>query len=249
MTWLRRLWRLSLLALFMLLGVVLTLALLPAMRDGIPGERVKRTRQWWYRRVLWILHVDVEVSGKPLGQPALWVANHISWLDIPLLGSLGPVGFLSKAEIRHWPVIGWLAASTGTLFIDRGGRGASQAAARCIAEHIGHGHSILVFPEGGTSRGETVGRFHARLFAPAIDRGLWVQPVALRYFQADGGAHRKLPFVDRQPFFSNLWAVLGERRVLAKVAFAEPIDGGAYDERRPLAGLAHARVLEAFERM
>ncbi len=249
MTLLRRLWRLLLLALLLLVGIVLTLLLFTDMRDGIPGDRVKRTRQWWYRRLLRILHVEIDVAGQPVDRPALWVANHISWLDIPLLGSLAPVGFLSKAEIRHWPVIGWLAESTGTLFIERGGRGASQAAARYIAEHIEHGHSILVFPEGKTTRGGTVERFHARLFAPAIDHGLLVQPVALRYFHANGEAHRTLPFVDRQPFFSNLWTVLGERRIVAKVTFAAPLVGRDFSERRPLAEQAHAEVLEAFERM
>ena len=246
---LRRLWRLLLMALFLLLGVLLTLAMLPGMHDGVPGERVKRVRQWWYRRLLRIIHVDIDVTGRPVDEPALWVANHISWLDIPLLGSLGPVGFLSKAEIRQWPVIGWLAASTGTLFIERGGRNASQTAARYIAEHIEQGHSILVFPEGKTTRGVTVERFHARLFAPAIDRGLTVQPAAVRYFHADGSIHETLPFVDRQPFLSNLWTVLGEKRVVARVAFPAAVSGRDFAERRPLAEHVHAEVLRAFEAM
>ncbi len=246
----RRIWRLLQLVLLLLIGVGLTLALLPNMRKGgIPGERIKMARQWWYRRVLRILHVDVGVTGSPVAAPALWVANHISWLDIPLLGSLGPVGFLSKAEIRQWPVIGWLAASTGTLFIERGGRNASQTAARQIAAHIEQGHSILVFPEGKTTSGGTVERFHARLFAPAVDSGLTVQPVALCYFHPDGRVHDRLPFVDRESFFRNLWTILGERRVVAKVTFPAAMSGAEFDERRPLAEQAHAAVLAAFEAM
>ena len=246
---LRRLWRLVLLLSYLLLGVVLTLLMLSDMHDGIPGERVQKTRQWWYRRLLRALRVETEVVGKPVEQSALWVANHISWLDIPLLGSLATVGFLSKAEIRHWPVIGWLAGSTGTLFIERGGKNASQTAARYIAEHIHKGHSILVFPEGKTTRGETVERFHARLFAPAIDGGLMVQPVAIRYFHEDGNTHQTLPFVDGQAFFSNLWAVLGEKGILARVVFLPPVDASEYGERRPLAERVYAEVLEAFDKI
>lgn len=247
MTLLRRLWRLFLLVLFLLLGGVLTLAMLSDMHDGIPGQRVQKIRRWWYRRVLRVLRVQLRVSGKPIDQPALWVANHISWLDIPLLGSLAPLGFLSKAEIRHWPVIGWLAESTGTLFIERGGKNASQIASRHIAEHISNGHSILVFPEGKTTRGVTVERFHARLFAPAIDHGLMVQPVVIRYVHDNGDNHRTLPFVDGESFFSNLWTVLGERNIQAIVVFLAPVSGAEYSERRPLAERVYAEVLAAFK--
>ena len=242
----RRITRLLLLAGLLLAGVVMTLLLLPDRKNGIPGKWVKTMRQWWYRNVLAILGIELDVRGHPVNQPALWVANHISWLDIPLLGSLAPLGFLSKAEIRKWPVIGWLAASTGTLFINRGGKNASQAAARQIAEHIEQGHSILVFPEAMTTRGVTVKRFHPRLFAAAIDHDLLVQPVAIRYFHSDGTRHESLPFVDNQSFFSNLWHVLGEKRALAEVTFFEPVSGGDHAERRPLADRVHAQVASVF---
>ncbi len=248
MTLLRRLWRLFLLLSFLLLGVLLTLVMLPDMHDGIPGKRVQKIRRWWYQCLLRALKVEIEQVGHPIDQPALWVANHISWLDIPLLGSLGLLGFLSKAEIRHWPVIGWLAGSTGTLFIERGGKNASQIASKYIAEHINRGHSILVFPEGKTTRGATVERFHARLFAPAIDHGLMVQPVVIRYFHDDGKVHQILPFVDHEPFFGNLWKVLGEKRILATVVFLEAVNAADFSERRRLAEHVHAKVLEAFNR-
>jgi 1-acyl-sn-glycerol-3-phosphate acyltransferase len=247
MQMIRRLWRLLSLVVFLLLGGVMTLLLLPDMKHGIPGGRVQKARQWWYRQILRIMGVELVVHGQPADSASLWVSNHISWLDIPLLGSLAPLGFLSKAEIRQWPIIGWLASSTGTLFIERGGKNASQKAARAIAEHINQGHSILVFPEAMTTAGVTVKRFHPRLFAPAIDHALKVQPVAIRYFHDDGSRHERLPFIDQQPFFSNLWTVLGEKRSRAEVTFFPPVDAGQYSERRPLAEHVHAQVLKAFD--
>lgn len=245
---LRRLWRLSALSLLLLLGVLLTLALRFELRNGIPGRKTQRAQRWWYRRVLKILNVRTQVTGRPCEEPALWVANHISWLDIPLLGSLACVGFLSKAEIRDWPVIGWLAASTGTLFIERGNRDASRKAADNIARHILNGHSVLVFPEGKTTPGVTVERFHARMFAPAVDHGLTVQPVALRYFNGAGEPHPRAPFVGGQSFLENIWYLAGERQVIARVTFLPAVDAGKYSERRPLADDVRQMVLEAFEK-
>lgn len=235
----RRLYRLLLLVGLLLWGVLATVAMLPQVKQGIPNQRVQRIRQRWLARVIRVLGIEPVVHGEPMQQPGLWVANHISWADIPLIGSLAPVGFLSKAEIRNWPIIGWLAEHTGTLFIRRGDRKSSLVVTRLLYTHIKQGHSILIFPEGTTSPGDGVRRFHARLFAPAIDAHLFIQPVAIFYRHENGARHQYIPFVDHQPFFANLWRLLGDRRVRAEVYFLPPIQGDRFSDRRSLAEQVH----------
>jgi 1-acyl-sn-glycerol-3-phosphate acyltransferase len=109
----------------------------------------------------------------------LWVSNHV--LDRhPLLGMLTPLSFLSKAEVRHWPVAGWLAEKAGTLFIRRGGGDSQRLRAR--RSPAGAASPLLIFPEGTTTSGRTLRTFHGRLLAGAIDRGV-VQPVAIQYLR------------------------------------------------------------------
>ena len=137
------------------------------------NKKQKVIRQWWLKMVVNIVGLRLQINGeKPDdNESALWVSNHVSWLDIPVIGSEG-VAFLSKAEVRKWPVIGWLGEKGGTVFIQRGGHNASQLASTKIAEKINTGDNILVFPEATTTDGEDVKRFHARIFAPAIDHEL-----------------------------------------------------------------------------
>lgn len=110
-----------------LLGLValgLGLAAWVSLRERLPGADVTPLRQrltrWWLARLCAALPFEVRVSGEAPRQPMLWVANHVSWTDIPLLGALAPLTFLSKAEVRAWPLAGWLAEKAGTLFIQIG---------------------------------------------------------------------------------------------------------------------------------
>ncbi|MGF1546137.1 MAG: lysophospholipid acyltransferase family protein [Thiotrichales bacterium] len=239
---LRRTYRLTLLALHLALGILITLVLAGAARDNPPSAQYQGLRRWFLGRVARLCGLRVSHRGTPLRQPALWVANHVSWLDIPVLGGSGLVGFLSKAEVRRWPVIGWLAARAGTLFIARGGANASTEASSSIARRLAAGHSVVLFPEGTTSNGHSVLRFHARLFAPALEHRLAIQPVALRYLDADGKPHPKVPYIDDQNLLDNLWNILGEPSIAVEVVFAQPlveIDGMA---RKQVATTTHALI-------
>ena len=241
---LRRLHRLPRLALHLLLGVLLNLLYLRHVRDGIPDRRFRRLRRWWLRGVCRHLGLDVRVHGTALASPALWVANHVSWLDIPVVGGQAEVGFLSKAEVRRWPVIGWLAAHSGTLFIQRG-RHTARHVAELIARHIRAGHSVLVFPEARTTRGDEVRRFYPRLFAPAVEHGLPVQPVAIRYLDRHGRPDPAVPFVGEQSFLGNLWRVAGRPRLRVELHFLPPLAGDGFGERRALAEAAERAVRAA----
>jgi 1-acyl-sn-glycerol-3-phosphate acyltransferase len=99
----------------------------------------------------------------------LWVSNHVSWTDIPLLGALQPLSFLSKAEVRDWPVAGWLAHKGGTQFIRRGAGDSSQVGQQ-LTRHLQQGHHLLIFPEGTTTDGLALRTFHGRLLSSARQR-------------------------------------------------------------------------------
>ncbi|HGG60793.1 MAG TPA: 1-acyl-sn-glycerol-3-phosphate acyltransferase [Gammaproteobacteria bacterium] len=227
--------RLGLLALLLVLGLLLALAMLGDFRNGVPGRGLQGARRCWLRCVVRAVGVSPRRHGEPVNEPALWVANHISWLDIPVIGSVARVGFLSKAEVGRWPVIGFLARRGGTLFIERGRRNAADGVARLIARHIQGGHSVLVFPEGTTTPGQDVRRFHARLLGPAIEHDFIVQPVALRYRDARHRPSEAVPFVDGVTLMQSVWRTLTAKNLVVDIDFLPPLRGRDFEERKKLA--------------
>lgn len=233
---LRRLWRLGRVVTHIGMGFVLALWL-GAWRDP-HRARVRDAASGWLAQLLSILAVQVTVEGQPHRGPGLWVSNHVSWLDIPVLGSVVPVHFLSKAEVRDWPLIGALAAAAGTLFIRRGSGDSRQRVGE-IAGHLGAGRPVLIFPEGTTTEGVSVGRFHPRLFEAASLAGVPVQPVSLRYGQ--DAPDTRLAFIGDDAFHSHLWQLLLRDHIEVRLTFLAPIDPAGL-ERDTLAGLARERV-------
>lgn len=213
----------------------------------VPRHRplVRRAARWWLARLTRVLRVEASVVGTPVRQPALYVSNHVSWLDIPVLGGLTGVHFLSKAEVGEWPLIGPLATAAGTLYIRRG-HGQVRERARQIGEHIACGRPVLVFPEGTTTDGRDVRGFHAPLFSAACDGGHPVQPVAIRYLDERGGLHPWVPFIGEDEFTGHLWRLLGAGPIRVEVHFLPaiglPVHGAGSADHRELAARAHAAV-------
>jgi 1-acyl-sn-glycerol-3-phosphate acyltransferase len=185
--------------------------------------------RWWYRRLLRCLDVSVQADGAVAGTTLL-VANHISWLDIPVIGSQGNMRFLSKAEVRRWPLIGWMSELAGTVFIARGANRVGDVI-EGVCTRIQAGQPVVIFPEGTTSDGRHVRRFHPRLFAICQQTGLSVQPVALRY-----GSGREpdpvAPFVGDDTLAAHLWRLLRHPGLDVRVSFLTPIPVAALDRRR-----------------
>lgn len=208
----------------------------------------KKVRQWWLAKVVSIVGLDLKIKGDiPQGaNSALWVSNHVSWLDIPVVGSAG-VAFLAKSEIRKWPMIGWLGEKSGTVYIQRGGENASQKASAKIAENIHLEDSVLVFPEGTTTDGKDVRHFHPRIFAPALDHNLRVQPVAICYLDSDGNSHPNVAWQD-ESFLSNVFKILGESTIQAELSFLPMLEADGYSERKHLATHAYNQIREVVKR-
>ena len=235
-------WRAGRLGLHLLAGALLTeLFHRSPGSDGKHGPD-QHLVEWWHRRLCRVIGLDLQVRGTPAGGGVLLVANHVSWLDIPVLGSLCRTGFLSKAEVRQWPVVGWMAAAAGTAFIRRGGHQASDIRGQ-LAARITAGGRVALFPEGTTTEGAGVGPFYPRLFAAALDANAPVQPVAIRYFSGET-LDPVAPFVGDESFGRHLWRVLGHRIDRVEVVFCPPLQP-PHGDRRRLAEAARSAIASA----
>lgn len=212
------------------------------LNDAVRLEQARA----WLGGAAPVLGVRVRVQGLdrvadlPPGG-SLWLPNHVSWLDIPLLGGLcdGTV-FLAKSEIRRWPVIGRLAKLGGTEFIERG-RG-SEAASEAVANGLAHGRQIVVFAEGTTTDGHMVRRFHARLLGPAVQMERPVVPIALRYYDSQGQRTKAPAFIDNENLWPSLWRVLSFEGLEARIDVLEPIYPQSGETRSEIARRAHHAV-------
>lgn len=169
-------------------------------------------RQWlikhWSRVLLRCCGVKVVYKGEPKREGAvLWVANHVSWVDIFVMDSVRAVSFIAKSDIRKWPLVGWLVAGAGTLFIERGRRHAVRAVGKQMSERFARGEAVGLFPEGTTSTGLDVGAFHSSLFEPALRAGVDIQPIAL-IFRRHGERCTRYAYVGDQSLIHNGWLLL-----------------------------------------
>lgn len=200
-----------------LLGLVL-LVLTGGLWDN--GNRVlKATKRWWLFRITRLLGMEIEVIGTLPEKSAtgtLFVSNHVSWTDIPVIGGLAQINFLSKAEVKKWPLVGHLANGTGTLFIQRGSGDANRVA-RQIADYLRDGRSVLFFPEGTSSDGRSLLRFHRKLFHACEHVETNVCPVVIQYSVA-GLDHNPVAFIGDDEFTRHIWNLLTYPRIKVTVA-------------------------------
>ena len=171
-------------------------------------------------------------------------ANHVSWLDIFVINPLYPCRFVAKAEIRAWPMLGWLSAKAGTIYISRGNRRDLRHIFKGLVDKLDAGERIGFFPEGTTASQGRLLSFHANLFEAAIDAGVPVQPLALSYVDADGRPHPAVDFIGDMSFAKSIVGILSGPAVTARIVCLAPIaTAGAH--RREVAQAAHAAVAAA----
>ncbi len=170
--------------------------------------------QYFCRRLCKVFNIDVHVHGDIPRKPALWVSNHISWLDVAVLGSGARVFFLAKAEIEKWPVFGKLAKSGGTLFIQRGS-GDSIKIREQITEFLKQDIPVLFFPEATTTDGSKVKKVHGRILGAAIEAQRDVQICLICYVNQQGGLDQVSPFIGNIGFAEHVQKVLEMPQVTA----------------------------------
>ncbi|MEV7085272.1 lysophospholipid acyltransferase family protein [Streptomyces sp. NPDC093085] len=178
----------------------------------------------------------------PRGAGVLVVANHISWLDIPLLAAALPGRMLAKSEIRRWPLMGALAARGGTLFVERERLRALPGAVRTLAGALSEGSRVIVFPEACTWCGQERGPFTSAVFQAALDAGAAVLPVRLAYRAPDGTTSGAPAFVGADTLPASLWRVVTAGGLTAEITLLAPVPARSHTERRALSRTARNAV-------
>ena len=232
---LRRISRLSLLGLHLAWGVTLAAAALPLLTP----MQLDRLIMNWSQRLLRVLGVRARTSAAPsVPGGALLVCNHVSWLDIYLIYAAQRVHFVSKSEVRAWPVAGWLAHKAGTLFLERGRRADTARINAEMRALMQSGAWVAVFPEGTTSDGRGLRRFLPSLLQPAVELNCPVVPAALRYRNL-AGEHSAAPaYIDEMSMWQSLKQIISEPGLIGELHFGEPIQPTGH--RRELAAQAEA---------
>lgn len=152
----------------------------------------------------------------------LWAANHVSWMDIPVMGSVVPTFFLSKAEVESMPVFGRLARACGSLFIKRGSGDSGKVAGQ-ITEFLNKGHSILFYPEGTTTEGTHIKKIYGKLLQAAMDANTPIQPMVVCYVNKQGELDKAVPFAGDLTFTKSFLNVMDSDPVTAYILPLDPI--------------------------
>lgn len=246
-------------ALGALLGwLVWTLVLLPVQIGavGLDLRLARRLPMLYHRGVCRLFGLDVRASGtfSPV-RPTLFVANHSSYLDIPILGSLVEVSFVAKAEIRTWPLLGLLARLQNSVFVDRRLGGMRDARAE-IARRLALGSNLMLFPEGTTSDGNRVLDFYTALFGlpKELPSGrLVVQPVTLAYTRQNGipighFGRTRFAWIGETSLARHFWRAIQGGRITVEVRFHEPVEAGGFATRKALSQHCFTQIAAGLER-
>ncbi len=198
---------------------------------GIIFPRVSNARrayfvQWWSQKTLRILNVILSIHGARPDAAArnlMIAANHISWLDIYVINAAHPARFVAKAEIRDWPVVGWLCEKAGTIFIRRTHRRDTARINDEMHNVLATGDTIGLFPEGTTTAGDRLLKFHSSLLEPAVANNATLAPAALRYGTSDGEQCVAVAYINDLSFAESLQLIIRQKSIIAELTFAPPI--------------------------
>ncbi|NDU88172.1 MAG: 1-acyl-sn-glycerol-3-phosphate acyltransferase [Ferrovum sp.] len=226
--------RILTLCLLILRGVLTTALILP----WCSRPRQQRLIREWSRSLLRSLGLTVSLHGTwpDTPGPFLLTSNHVSWMDIFVIHSIHPVRFVSKSEVRQWPVFGWLAAKTGTLFLTRESRRQTMEIGVSMINALKQGDDLGLFPESTTSLGLTLLPFKTSLFQAPIDCAATLLPVALKYQIPPGAIESAYPFIGEMTFMESLIKVLQGPPTQVSLALGPPYPVNTLStERRSLA--------------
>jgi lyso-ornithine lipid O-acyltransferase len=231
--------------------LVWTLALMPVQAVGLLLRRpwVERLPRFYHRQCCRIFGFDIRQFGEPVAaRPVLFTPNHVSYIDITVLGAVIPGSFVAKSEVSGWPLFGWLAKLQRSVFVDRQVRSTAQQR-DALAERLAAGDALILFPEGTSNDGNFVLPFKSALFSVVFnqEQPITVQPVSLAYTKIDGLpiGRRLRPCVawyGDMAMAPHLWRLLGFSAIEAVVEFHPPVSVAEFPSRKALAEFCHARV-------
>nr|WP_316640741.1 lysophospholipid acyltransferase family protein [uncultured Roseateles sp.] len=237
-------WRLVRVVLHLLHGLWIIKARFPRLDGAGRHRRI----QWWAGKFLSVLDVQLDLQGQFKPGSSLIVANHVSWLDIVAIHAVHPrTRFVSKADVKTWPIVGPLVHAADTLFIERERKRDAMRVVHQMAEALQAGDSVGIFPEGTTGAGDQLLPFHANLLQAAIAAEAAVQPVALRFSDAEGPISQAVVYVGDTTIVQSLWLIAMGRGLRVRVTVLPPV-GARHADRRALSQHLQALITEALDR-
>lgn len=241
---LRALWRLTRTLLHVAHGMAIVALRWPSLNAAARHQRIA----WWAGKLLRLMGIGLDARGTYRPGASLLVANHVSWLDILAVHAVCPQArFVSKADVRHWPLMGWLVGAVGTLFIERERKRDALRVVHQTAEALRAGDTVAVFPEGTTGDGHALLPFHANLLQAAIATATPIQPVALRYSQPGHAVSPAVAWLGDATLVSSLWTIAMADGVVVRVTALLP-QATAHADRRALGEHLRALVAAAMTR-
>lgn len=220
-------------------GLATTTFLFPRASGARRREHIRR----WSAKLLTLLAIEARVDGEINvdGGNIVFICNHVSWLDIFVLDAHSPARFIAKSELARWPAIGRLIRDTGTIFLERARRADMMRVNAVASAALSQGDFLAVFPEGTTTDGTTLLKFHGSLLQPVIDSKGHVQPIALRYTYADGTHSRAPEYAGDTSFARSFWRVCGARAHVVEIT-AHALLPAQARSRRELAAIAEDAI-------
>ena len=225
-----RTYRISRIVMHILYGLSVSALILRRLDQHQRHLIIKR----WSEKLLKILNVKLTVEGSPPNQKlknAMFVGNHISWLDIYALNSVHPVRFIAKSEVARWPLLGWLAKQANTMFIERSQKKDAKRVAIEATESLSKGDCLCYFPEGTTSDGTELLPFKSSLMQASINSNAEVWPLAIHYPNKDGSANTRMAFVGETTFIDSMWQIISLHQSEVKLHFLPKINAHSYERR------------------
>lgn len=240
---LRAVWRLARTVLHGLHGLLIVLLLFP--RYGAVQRQARIA--WWSRGLLKGLGLRLHAHGNFHAGAKLIVANHVSWLDIAAIHALCPQArFVSKAEVRQWPLVGRLVDGADTLYLQRERARDAMRVLHAITQALQQGDTVAVFPEGTTGEGHELLPFHANLLQAVIASGEPVQPVALRYSDPLHAVSPAASFVGDMTLGQSLWRLACAQGLAVQLQVLPP-QAVAHADRRALAAHLRDTIAQALQ--
>ena len=222
-------------------GLAIVLFVFPRLASREKEARIR----WWSTQMLAAIGISLQTEGRPCEGGCLLAVNHVSWLDIMAVHAVAPAArFVSKADVKRWPLVSRLVDAAGTLYLERERKRDALRVVHVMAESLRQGEMVAIFPEGTTGTGHDLLPFHANLLQAAVATGVPVQPVALRYSDASHAVSEAVEFVGNTTMLQSLWRTARGECVVVRLVFLPPRPAvGA--ERRELAQALRADIAGA----
>ncbi len=197
-------------------------------------------------RGLHAINAHLQVEGRP-PTSGLIVSNHVSYLDILAYSAAVPCVFVSKAEVERWPVFGRYTRWSGSVFVRRHDRTDAARANVSVGDILKDGVPVVLFPEGTTTDGQGVLRFHSTMLQPAVDTGALITPCAISYELEDGDPAREVCWWGDMTLMPHVLNLLGKKPIRARIVFGEPTvaDG----DRKQLSAVLHQKVVQLHDEL